>query len=254
MPASTRGSSWATSATTNRQPSSATAAGRTWSGTESAPPPVDAHRPVTTPPGRNQGRKRPSRTQASSQFQPLAVMSRESFLYSSSAGMPGWSSCSRVQDRVSSTGSPAVCSARSSSPGESGFSAGAAKASRMATSSRSRPTGRAPVTGRGPSRSASSASWTSARQGSPACVISAAASAPDDSAASSRASRPRSPEAARVRCCRSCSATGSSRSAGSARGNSAASLVVTGASALQASVRSPASRRWSANGVRRRRA
>src|ERR671939_379229 len=51
MPASTRGSSCATSATTNRQPSSATAAGRICSGTDSAPPPFDAHRPVTTPPG-----------------------------------------------------------------------------------------------------------------------------------------------------------------------------------------------------------
>ena len=89
IPASTRGSSWATSATTNRQPSSATAAGRIWVGTDSAPPPVAAHRPVTTPPGRNQERNRPSRTQASSQFQPLAVSSRESFWYSSSGGHGG---------------------------------------------------------------------------------------------------------------------------------------------------------------------
>ena len=46
MPASTRGSSWATSATTNIQPSSATAAGRTCTGNDSAPPPLDDHRPV----------------------------------------------------------------------------------------------------------------------------------------------------------------------------------------------------------------
>src|SRR4051794_19734302 len=89
MPARTRGSSWATSATTNRQPSSATAAARTCVGTDSAPPPLDAHRPVTTPPGRKNDRNRPSCTQLSSQAQPLAWSRRDSFLYSSSTGMPG---------------------------------------------------------------------------------------------------------------------------------------------------------------------
>ena len=49
--ASTRGSSCAASATTNVQPSSATTAPRTCLGSWSAPPPSDAQRPVTTPPG-----------------------------------------------------------------------------------------------------------------------------------------------------------------------------------------------------------
>src|SRR4051794_10074089 len=61
MPASTRGSSWATSATTNRQPSSATAAGRTWNGTESAPPPGD---PRGCSGGTRGGRNRPPRSGA----------------------------------------------------------------------------------------------------------------------------------------------------------------------------------------------
>lgn len=43
-------------------------------------PPSDAHRPVTTPPGTYTGRNRPSFTQASIQFHPLALSSRDSFL------------------------------------------------------------------------------------------------------------------------------------------------------------------------------
>ena len=58
---------------------------RFFSGTDSAPPPFDAHRPVTTPPGTNHDRNRPSRTHASSQAQPFAVISRASRRYSSSA-------------------------------------------------------------------------------------------------------------------------------------------------------------------------
>ena len=50
-PASTRGSSWATSATTKVQPSSATAAGRTCTGIDSAPPPFEDQRPVVEPAG-----------------------------------------------------------------------------------------------------------------------------------------------------------------------------------------------------------
>ena len=79
----------------------------------------------------------------------------------------------------------------------------------------------------------SSRSWTSARHGSPAWVISAATRAPEDSAASSRPSRPGSGDAASAARCRSCSATGSSRSAGSSSGNSAGSAAVTGCSASQ---------------------
>ena len=51
MAASTRGSSCATSATTRRQPGSARTALRSCRGSCSAPPPDDAQRPVTTPPG-----------------------------------------------------------------------------------------------------------------------------------------------------------------------------------------------------------
>ena len=53
--ASTRGSSCATSAITRRQPGSARTAARSWRGSCSAPPPDDAHRPVTTPPGHVHG-------------------------------------------------------------------------------------------------------------------------------------------------------------------------------------------------------
>ena len=51
IPASTRGSSCATSATTSVQPSSATTAERTCAGIDSAPPPWDVHRPVAEPEG-----------------------------------------------------------------------------------------------------------------------------------------------------------------------------------------------------------
>ena len=115
---------------------------RTWTGTDSAPPPVDAQRPVTTPPGRNQGRNRPSRAHVSSQLQPLAAISRASFLYSSSAGMPGWSSCSRVQDRVSATGSPARLQGPQQLPGRVGVQAGRPKAARTSAASRSSTAGR----------------------------------------------------------------------------------------------------------------
>ena len=71
MPASTRGSSWATSATTNIQPSSATAAGRTCTGNDSAPPPLDDQRPVVEPAGWYDGRNRPPLTHWSIQAQPL---------------------------------------------------------------------------------------------------------------------------------------------------------------------------------------
>lgn len=205
MPASTRGSSCATSATTKRRPSSATAAGRTWAGTDSAPPPLDAQRPVTTPPGTNQARNRPSRTQASSHAQPFAVSSRASFRYSRRAGIAGWSSCSSVHERVSATGSPADRSARSRSAGESELRSGTPSPARTSPASCSRTAGRRPASGRGPRSPVSSRSWTSARQGRPACVISAATRAPEDSAASSRPSRappsdPRGlPAAARAR-------------------------------------------------------
>ena len=56
-------------------------------------------------------------------------------------------------------------------------------------------TGRAPRGGRGPSRSWSRRSWTSTRQGTPAKDISAATSAPADSAASSSPSRAGSADA-----------------------------------------------------------
>ena len=150
------------------------------------------------------------------------------------------------------TGSPAACSARSTPPGESAFRAGARKAVRISASSRSSASGRRPAAGRGPSSSVSRRSCTSARHGSPAWVISAAASAPEDSAATSRPSRPRSAEAASAACWRSCSAAGSSRSAGSSSGNRAGSVAVTGCSASHPAVSSSASTAWSTNGDRRR--
>ena len=105
---------------------------------------------------------------------------------------------------------------------------------------------------RGPTSSVSSRSWTSARHGKPAWVISAATSAPEDSAASSRASRPASAEAASAARCRSASAAGSRRSAGSSSGKRAASVAVTGWSRSQPAVSSPVSSAWSTNGDRRR--
>ncbi len=46
-----------------------------------APPPLVTQRPVTVPPGRYSGPKRPSRTQSWSQDQPCATQIRYSFLY-----------------------------------------------------------------------------------------------------------------------------------------------------------------------------
>ena len=139
--------------------------------------------------------------------------------------MQGWSSCSSVHDRVSLTCSPAPWSVRSSSAGESGLRSGARSAARISPASRSSTGGRRPAAGRGPTRSLSNRSCTSTRHGKPAWVISAATSAPEDSAASSRASRPASAEAASAARWRSAAAAGSSRSAGSSSGKRAASDV-----------------------------
>jgi hypothetical protein len=71
--ASTRGSSWDASATTSRQPGSATTARRITFGICSPPPPFVTQRPDTVPPGTNPGRNRPSWTQSCNQLQPFAV-------------------------------------------------------------------------------------------------------------------------------------------------------------------------------------
>ena len=106
---------------------------------------------------------------------------------------------------MSATSSPARRSAASSSGRESGLRPGASKASRTSATSASSFCGRAPRGGRGPSSSLSRRWWTSTRQGTPAYVISAATSAPDDSAASSSPSRLASADAATVASCRASS-------------------------------------------------
>ena len=105
--ASTRGSSWATSATTSSQPGSARTASRSCRGSWSAPPPDDAQRPVTTPPGTYTGRNRPSCTHSASHVQPFADCRRESFLYSSSGSMTGCCCSASSHRLVDSTSTPA---------------------------------------------------------------------------------------------------------------------------------------------------
>src|SRR5487761_651606 len=87
--ASTRGSSCAASPTTRVQPGSATTARRSTRGICSAPPPLEAHRPETTPPTTYSGRNLPPATQESSQLQPCAACNLASSLYSSSSGTAG---------------------------------------------------------------------------------------------------------------------------------------------------------------------
>src|SRR5215468_11064945 len=96
--ASTRGSSCAASATTRTQPGSATTARRSTRGICSAPPPLVAHRPETTPPTTYSGWNRPPVTHSSSQDQPYAPYSLASSLYSSSraAAERGGDPCGQV--------------------------------------------------------------------------------------------------------------------------------------------------------------
>lgn len=195
MAARMRGSTWEASATVSSHPGSARTASRTAAGTCMAPPPWAAQRPVTTPPTAYAAWKRPSRTHSSSQCQPLAVHSRYRCLYSStgatssvrrgeSAPPPRAHSFSS-QARVEDTRTPAAVSPRSRSWGESGLRPGTPRPAAMRWASSCSSCGRSPSRGRGPSRFRSISSWTSRRQGSPSCSISAATSAPWDSAASS---------------------------------------------------------------------
>ncbi len=127
---------------------------------------------------------------------------------------------SSSQDRVDSVWMPARDNARSSSGGESGLRSGESSSRRRSRRANSIAAGRCPGAGRSPSASTSSCSCTSRRHGRPTCRISAATSAPADSAASSRPMRAASPEPAIAPRCRANSATGSS--ACSATSNSAA--------------------------------
>src|SRR5690606_39915724 len=103
----------------------------TFFGSCSAPPPLVAQRPVTTPPTTYSVRNRPSRTQLSSQFQPLAVSNRDSDLYSSSGSMTGWLRRSSSHLRSVFAPTPARLIALSRSGCESGLSdAGASSAAR----------------------------------------------------------------------------------------------------------------------------
>ncbi len=110
--------------------------------------------------------------------------------------MLGWSTARSVDARMSGTSMPARRSAARSSGRESGLRPGASSSRRTSATRSSRSRGRAPRGGRGPSRSLSSRSWTSTRHGTPAYVISAATSAPADSAARSSPIRFASDDAA----------------------------------------------------------
>ncbi len=133
-----------------------------------------------------------------------------------------------------------------------GVEVGASRSRRTSSASSSSSRGRAPRGGRGPSRSVSSGSWTSTRHGTPAYVISAAASAPADSAATSSPSRVASAEAAIAaswrassRSARRCSAVSSALKRAGSVGSPAA--------AGPSSASSPASSRASTAGARRSR-
>ncbi len=187
--ASTRGSSWAPSATTSRHPSSATTTRRITLGICSAPPPLVAQRPDTTPPTTYSGWKRWSRTHWCAQVQPWKLWSRASSLYASKGATAGWSTSLSTWDLVEETARPADLKALTICCGESGLTVDPKAALTWSASAWSF-AGRMPWTGRGPRRSVSSSSWTSSRQGMPSWPISAAISAPADSAATRRRKRP----------------------------------------------------------------
>ena len=154
---------------------------------------------------------------------------------------------------MSVTSSSARRSAASSSGRESGLRPGAPKARRTSVTSSSSPFGRVPRSGRGPSRSVSRRSWTSTRHGTPAYVISAAARAPDDSAASSSLSRTASLDASTAASCRAASRSARRCSAVSSIENRAGSDRALGPSRSQCSDCSPSSSRASTAGARRSR-
>ena len=178
-----RGSSCPASATTSVQPGSARTALRTTLGICSAPPPRVAHRPDTTPAGIHSGWNRPSRTHCWRQVQPWAVQIRYSSLYSSSSGTAGWSTPRSTHARVEGSEIPSRWKARSISAGDSGWIRWPPNASAIRPASSASRRGGPPTGDGSPSRSTSSSSWTSARQGSPSTPISAATRAPADSAA-----------------------------------------------------------------------
>ncbi len=187
-----RGSSCAASATTSTCPGSATTARRSDRGICSAPPPRLAQRPDTTPPGTNSLRNRPSRTHSASQVQPFAECNRASSLYSSSGATAGWSMSLTTSARVVSMSKPTRRNAARTSTAESGFTAKPKARSRRAARSASA-RGRVPGGTGGPSAAPRISRCTSARQGSPALVISSAARPDADSAATRRASAGSSP-------------------------------------------------------------
>ncbi len=167
--------------------------------------------------------------------------------------MPGWSSRRSVDARVSATSRPARRSAASSSGRESGLRPGAPNATRTSSAKASTFCGRAPRGGRGPSSSLSRRWWTSMRQGTPAYVISAATSAPEDSAASSSPRRLDSADAATVASCRASSRSARRCSVVSSTENSAGSDGVLGPNASQCCDWSPSSSCTSTAGARRSR-
>ena len=140
-------------------------------------------------PPRTRARKRPSRTHWSAQVQPWKLYSRASSLYASSGPTAGWSICLSSQDRVVFSATPALLNALTSCCTESGLT-GWPNAADTSSASACSLAGRMPCTGRGPSSSVSRASCTSARHGMPSWPISAAISAPADSAATSSRNRP----------------------------------------------------------------
>ena len=173
MPASTRGSSWATSATTNRQPVVGDRRGpdlhrdRQRSAAVGRPPAGDHAAGQERTAGT--GRRAPSCPARPSRWPRAAGTS---FLYSQQRRRcPGASSCSQGPRAGVGHRQPRASAARAAArPGESGFSPGAPKRRPDLGRQRARaPPAAAPRGGRGPSSSASSRSCTSARHGSPAC-------------------------------------------------------------------------------------
>jgi hypothetical protein len=129
------------------------------------------------------GRNRPSLSQAPSQAQPCAACSRASSLYSSSSGAAGCSTSRSTAERVEGRLTPSVSNARSTSAGESGLTRRPPNAAAIRSASSRSLGGGSPAGGRGPSRAARISSCLSGRHGTPAAVISTAASADADSAA-----------------------------------------------------------------------
>ena len=143
IPASTRGSSWATSATTNATVVGHGRGSDLHRGDRRAPP-LDDHRPVAEPDGWYDGRNLPPLTHSSIRPSRWSGTGARAALVTQQRDDARVLEHAQEDARVSVTSSPARRSAASSSGRESGLRPGTPNASRTSSASASSPCGRAP--------------------------------------------------------------------------------------------------------------